>query len=108
MESTPRELKYYQRKNGKVPVRDWLDAIEGSPEYFAIMRRLDKVQLGNFGDHRSVGEGVNELRIDFGPGYRVYYGHDGTELVILLVGGSKKSQDRDIKTAKEYWSDYNA
>jgi len=108
VEAFPRELLYYETADGKVPVRDWLDGIEGSPAYFEIVRRLDRVELGNFGDHGPVGDGVSELRIDFGPGYRVYYGRDGLDFVILLVGGSKKGQQGDIEAAKEYWRDYNA
>ena len=64
------------------------------------------MELGNFGDHKSVGEGVFELRIDFGPCYRVYYGRDGDRFVILLVGGTKKRQALDIATARNYWSAY--
>lgn len=69
-----------------------------------IQTRIDRVELGNFGDHKSVGEGVYELRIDFSPGYRVYYGRDGDKFVILLVGGTKKRQSRDIAVARKYWS----
>lgn len=71
-----------------------------------IQTRTDRVELGIFGDHRSVGEGVCELRIDFGPGYRVCYGGDGDNLVILLVGGTKKRQVRDIAAARNPWSAY--
>jgi putative addiction module killer protein len=72
------------------------------------MVRLGRVELGNFGEHRGVGEGVFELVIDVGPGYRVYFGKDGKQLVILLIGGTKGSQAADIETAKKYWRDYNA
>lgn len=108
MEALPRELLYYETADGKAPAKDWLDAREGSVEYGEIMVRLERVMQGNFGDHGSVGGGVSELRIDFGPGYRVYYGQDGTDFVILLVVGSKKTQPEDIKTAKQYWKVYNA
>ena len=64
------------------------------------------MELGNFGDHEGVGEGVFELRIDFGPGYRVYYGRDGNELVILCGGGTKKRQSRDIAKAQIRWKAY--
>jgi putative addiction module killer protein len=64
------------------------------------------LELGNFSNVRGVGGGVFECRIDFGPGYRVYFGKDGETLVILLGGGTKKRQDRDIATARERWSDY--
>jgi putative addiction module killer protein len=68
--------------------------------------RINRLRLGSFGDYKAVGDGVCELRIDYGPGYRVYFGRHGTEIVILLIGGDKRSQDRDIETAKEYWADY--
>jgi putative addiction module killer protein len=79
-----------------------------APLYSRVMARLERVELGNLGDHRGVGDGVFELKIDFGPGYRVYFGLDGSELVVLLIGGTKKTQRRDIETAKQYWRNYNA
>jgi putative addiction module killer protein len=108
VEAFQRELQFYETEDGKVPARDWLDSREGTPEYGAIMVHLEKVMLGNFGDHRVVGEGVSELRIDFGPGYRVYYGQVGKELVILLVVGAKSTQEGDIKIAKQYWKEFCA
>lgn len=71
-----------------------------------IQTRIDRVELGNFGDHKSVGGGVSELRIDVGPGYRLYFGRDGETLVILLGGGVKKGQTADIKTARSRWQAY--
>ena len=71
-----------------------------------VQTRLDRVELGNFGDHHAVGSGVFELRIHHGRGYRVYYGRDGDELVILLAGGAKKRQQHDIGRAVEYWNAY--
>lgn len=65
-----------------------------------------RMEHGNLSNVKSVGEGVLEYRIDFGPGYRVYFGRDGEVLVMLLIGGTKKRQHRDIVTAKEYWRDY--
>ena len=70
------------------------------------MARLDRVQLGNFGDHKTVGGGVSELRFFFGSGYRVYYGIDQGKLVLLLIGGDKKSQNKDITRAQKYWNLY--
>ena len=106
MEALRRELRYYETAEGKVPARDWLDAREDSDEYGIIMVRLERVMQGNFGDHSSVGTGVSELK--FRQGYRVYYGCSGQDLVILLVVGTKDTQREDIKTAKEYWKDFNA
>lgn len=98
----------YETANGRVPFSEWMDSIEGQQVYEIVMTRLERVELGNFGDHHGVGEGVSELIIDFGPGYRVYYGLQGFDLVILLVGGDKSSQQADIETAKAYWRNYNA
>lgn len=71
-----------------------------------VLTRIDRVELGNFGDHKGVGKGVSELRIDFGPGYRIYYGLDGGNLVILLTGGTKRRQSRDIEKARACWKAY--
>lgn len=68
--------------------------------------RLNRIRLGNFGDCKGVGGGVEELRIDFGPGYRVYFGREGSFVVILLCGGDKRSQARDILIAQQYWREY--
>lgn len=62
--------------------------------------------MGNLGDHRSVGDGVFELRLDFGPGYRIYFGRIGHQVILLLTGGDKSSQTKDITKAKQYWNDY--
>ena len=70
--------------------------------------RLERIKLGNLGDFRSVGEGVCELRIDYGPGYRIYFGQIGNIIVILLLGGDKSTQNRDIRKAIEYWKDYRS
>lgn len=72
----------------------------------AIAIRLARVRLGNFGDSKSAGAGVQELRIGVSAGYRVYFGRDGEAVVILLCGGDKGSQKQDIETAKKYWADY--
>ncbi|MCY4362019.1 MAG: type II toxin-antitoxin system RelE/ParE family toxin [Gammaproteobacteria bacterium] len=71
-----------------------------------IQTRIDRVEIGNFGDCKSVGRGVFELRIDFGPGYRLYFGRDGDDLVIVLGGGTKKRQSRDIAQAQIHWDTY--
>ena len=68
-----------------------------------IRVRLDRVKLGNFGNVKAVGDGVNELKIDYGPGYRLYYAMSGKTVVLLLIGGDKSTQGRDIETAKAYW-----
>jgi putative addiction module killer protein len=71
-----------------------------------IARALARMEQGNLSNVKSVGEGVLEYRIDFGPGYRIYFGRDGEMIVILLTGGTKKRQQRDIDAAHAYWQDY--
>jgi putative addiction module killer protein len=112
VEVKPRDFRFYETAAGRVPCRDWLDGIEENNKilYGLLMNRLDRVEEGNFGDCDPVGEGVWELRIDDGPGYRIYFGEDG-ELVILLLGdikGTKKRQAKNIKQAKASWKDYRA
>lgn len=108
MEAVPREIFVFETADGRVPFRDWMTRIKGQPVYEKVVARLERIEEGNFGEHRPVGEGVSELVIDFGPGYRVYYGLDGRDIVILLAGGSKATQQKDIDAAKQYWRQYNA
>ena len=79
----------------------WFGALRDGMARARINARITRLAIGNPGDVKPVGHGVSELRIDFGPGYRVYYMQKGTEIVILLAGGDKSSQDKDIKTAKQ-------
>ena len=95
----------YVTADGTDPFDAWLR--RQSAEIRArIQTRLDRVELGNFGNHHGVGQGVFELRIDRGPGYRVYYGRDGGDLVVLLAGGTKKRQTHDVETAHALWKAY--
>lgn len=106
MDVHPRIVKMYQRPDGLVPFTRWYKSLRDMRGQQKVLARIDRMKLGNLGDHRSVGEGVTELRIAFGPGYRVYFGQEGEEMVILLVGGDKSTQNDDIKTAKNYWKNY--
>ena len=82
---------------------DWLDNLRDRQAYSRILQRLDQIKInGHFGDHKSVGDGVSELRIHAGAGYRVYYTQRGGRLIILLAGGDKDSQTRDIARAKQF------
>jgi putative addiction module killer protein len=99
------ELRYYHAIDGKSPFETWfaeLDAAAAAKVAVALAR----LEQGNLSNAKGVGEGVLEYRIDWGPGYRVYFGRDGDTLVILLTGGTKKRQQRDIETAKALWVDY--
>jgi putative addiction module killer protein len=102
------ELRRYQTADGKTPLTDWLDGMRDHETRARVIARLDRVQAGLFGDWKSVGSGVRELRIDHGPGYRVYFGQVGTTVVLLLCGGVKSSQTTDIAKAHDYWKDYKA
>ena len=88
------------------PFKEWLDGLKDVMARQKVRIRLDRVRLGNLGRNRSVGHGVSELKMDFGPGYRVYYGLDKKTVVLLLLGGDKSSQKKDITQAKTYWGDH--
>jgi putative addiction module killer protein len=99
-------VREYLTADGRSPFNDWLLSLRDLKARARIRTRLDRVSLGNLGDSASVGEGVFELRLFYGPGYRVYYGLRDVNKVLLLFGGTKGTQQRDIRTAKAYWSDY--
>ncbi|HWN50454.1 MAG TPA: type II toxin-antitoxin system RelE/ParE family toxin [Xanthobacteraceae bacterium] len=99
------EVRYYVTSGGHQPFAEWFADLDPVPRA-KVARALVRMEQGNLSNVKSIGEGVLEYRIDFGPGYRVYFGRDGEVLVVLLTGGTKKRQQRDIETAKEYWRDY--
>ena len=104
-----KELIYYQTEDGKEPCREWLTSFKDKVTRARIERRLERAAAGNYGDHKFVGEGVYELRLFFGAGYRVYFAEDGNDIILLLHGGDKSSQrqqNKDIKTAQAYLEDY--
>lgn len=106
MEAKPREIRGYVTENGKIPFEEWFESLRDTNAKAKIISRLNRVRAGNLGDYQPVGEGVCEFRIQSGPGYRIYFGQIGFTIVILLCGGDKSTQDPDIRTAKEYWKDY--
>lgn len=99
------ETRYYVTETGLSPFEEWFDTLADQTQT-RVVRAVSRFEAGNFGDVKAVGEGVSERRLDFGPGYRLYFGKDGQQVVILLTGGTKKRQQRDIETAKQYWADY--
>lgn len=106
MESFPYAISYYLTGSGGKPFKEWLDGLKDIVARQKIRIRLDRIRLGNLGKNRSVGEGVYELKIDYGPGYRVYYGLEKKTVVLLLLGGDKSSQKKDITQARTFWEDY--
>lgn len=102
------ELHYYQTSAGQRPFVEWLDSLNDRQARTRIEARLARVAAGTFGDAESVGGGVMELRVDWGPGYRVYFARIGQMIVLLLCGGDKRKQQRDINRAKDYFEDYKA
>ncbi|TVP62987.1 MAG: type II toxin-antitoxin system RelE/ParE family toxin [Nodularia sp. (in: Bacteria)] len=102
----PKDVRRYITSDGRVPFAEWFDALRDPKTKSIIDKRLNRVSLGNLGDYRSVGEGVYELKIDFGPGYRIYFGQIGKIIVLILCGGDKSTQDQDIRKSIEYLQDY--
>ncbi len=101
-----KEARIYATQGGREPFSEWLDHLKDARGKALILTRVRRMEEGSPGHCRSVGEGVQEMKIDFGPGYRVYFGLEGSVLVILLCGGDKGSQNRDIKKAHVLWDDY--
>jgi putative addiction module killer protein len=106
MQTFPYEIDYYVTADGQRPFKEWLENLRDIQGRARVRVRLDRARLGNLGDNCSVGEGVHELRIDYGPGYRIYFGLEGKRLVLLLLGGDKSSQSKDITKAKKFWEDH--
>jgi putative addiction module killer protein len=107
MDAKPRTIESYIDVDGGCPFETWMDGLRGQKIHGIIINRMERARKGLWGDTGSVGEGVHEFRIDFGPGYRIYFGNDGDK-IILLSGDTKNGQSRDIAAAKENWRNYNA
>lgn len=100
------ELRRYVTDQGDEPLTDWLAGLRDRQARARIETRLARLVSGNFGDSKALRDGVHELRIDWGPGYRVYYARQDEAVVLLLCGGDKRKQDADIARAVEFWRDY--
>lgn len=100
------EIRDYQTSEGHVPFKEWMSALSDRMARARIMARVERLAAGNFGDCKPLASGVWELRIDHGPGYRLYYARAGQQLIILLMGGDKRRQQADIETAIAYWQDW--
>lgn len=101
----PIEIREYREANGNSPFSQWINKLD-SHAAARINTYIRRLEQGNFSNLKAVGGGVQELKIAFGPGYRVYLGREGRALIILLGGGSKKRQDQDIRIARDRWQDY--
>lgn len=105
MDVVPLTVRYYRAVAGRCPYEDWLDSLDQSVQQF-VDARIARVRRGLLGDSEHLGGGIWELKIDFGPGYRIYFGRDGETVIILLNAGRKNTQTSDIGKAREFWSDY--
>jgi putative addiction module killer protein len=99
-------IRNYLTADGKDVFLNWLKEVRDPVAKVQIVKRVNRVEQGNLGDHRFCRDGVWELRVDVGAGYRIYYAQAGTKLVLLLAGGDKRSQNADIATAVRYWQDW--
>ncbi|MCL4380186.1 type II toxin-antitoxin system RelE/ParE family toxin [Candidatus Dependentiae bacterium] len=98
---------FYKTKNNKIPFKEWVESLDAKVQTIVDLR-LSRIMFGNFGDCKPIvgAKGILELRIQYGAGYRVYFGRDKTSIIVLLIGGDKGSQSRDIEKARRYWLDY--
>lgn len=101
-----KEIRIYITPNGKQPFTDWLAGIKDRLIEARIRGRLDRLSLGYYGDVKGLGDGISELRFQFGSGYRIYFGEFDNKIVLLLCAGDKSTQSRDIQKAKEYWYEF--
>lgn len=96
----------YHTENGITPIREWLNSLSDKRTVTIILNRIKRLQVGNFGDCKSLGGGISELRIHYGPGFRIYYSMIGNVVILLINGGDKSTQSQDIEKAKQYLEDY--
>ena len=100
------DIKIYATENGEEPFKIWLDSLKDCDTQALILQRLQRIRLGNFGDCKPIDQGLWEFRINHGPGYRVYYALVGRRLILIIGGGDKRSQHRDITKAGKYLEEY--
>lgn len=101
------QITDYLTEDGRDPLKEWLAGLADRQARARVLVRMQRMAAGNFGDCRPLIGGVWELRIDHGPGYRIYYARAGAELLLLLIGGDKRKQQADIDMAVAYWKDWN-
>lgn len=108
MDVKPIELEIYETADGKAPFSEWVMKLKDVQASARILLRLDRVKQGNLGDHKFIADGMFELRVDTGAGYRVYFGRLSDERIVILSGGDKSTQSRDIEKAIAFWIDYRS
>lgn len=96
----------YVDERGRSPYAEWLATLRDKRAIARIIMQVDRMELGLFGDSKPIGDSLSELRIHYGPGYRIYYGKEDQNIYLLLCGGDKSTQAKDIERAKEYWQDH--
>ena len=101
------DILKYETVDGRIPLDEWLAGLRDQRAKARVLIRLDRLVLGLEGHWRSVGEGIRELKVSEGKGYRIYYAWDGSKIVLLLCGGNKSTQNADIENARIYWRDCN-
>jgi putative addiction module killer protein len=99
-------IEFYETEKGRIPFIEWLESFKDETAKNLILARIQRLRLGLWGKWRIISRNIFEVKVNYGPGYRVYYGKKGDNFILLLVGGMKRSQNRDIKLAKQYWSDF--
>ena len=103
-----RRIEQYQTSAGRAPYRDWINRLKDQGVKARIFTRLDRLSLGNFGKCKALGPGISELKINYGPGYRIYFAEEGAITIILLCGGDKGAQKKDIEKARCFLADYRS
>ncbi|MDH3872414.1 MAG: type II toxin-antitoxin system RelE/ParE family toxin [Gammaproteobacteria bacterium] len=102
------EIREYVTQDGRAVYTEWLNKVRDRQARVKIRTQIDRLEQGNTGDCKALGSGLHELRIHYGPGYQIYFGHTGKHIILLLCAGNKATRQRDIKRARHYWNDYRS
>jgi putative addiction module killer protein len=108
MDIQPRIIQYYVTDDNLSPFIIWFESLRDRAARNKIEIRLRRIELGNLGDYKALGDGIYELRVDTGPGYRIYFAQVDATIILLLCGGDKSSQGKDIQLARQYWRHYES